>query len=82
MSLFVGNVSKKVTQKEFEDAFKSYGPCKVDLRVKDRLMQKRFAFVQFDNDRHAEEAKKDLQNKNFCGLRLNIEWSKNSGRFN
>lgn len=45
-------------------------------------MQKRFAFVQFDNDRHAEEAKKDLQNKNFCGLRLNIEWSKNSGRFN
>ena len=38
--------------------------------------------MQFDNDRHAEEAKKDLQNKNFSGLRLNIEWSKNSGRFN
>lgn len=23
-----------------------------------------------------------LQNTNFSGLRLNIEWSKNSGRFN
>lgn len=34
MSLFVGNVSKKVTQREFEDAFKNYGPCRVDLRVK------------------------------------------------
>lgn len=82
MSLFVGNVSKKVTQKQFEDAFKTYGPCKVDLRVISGLFQKRFAFVQYDNDRHAEQAKKDLQNKNFSGLRLNIEWSKNSGRFN
>lgn len=42
----------------------------------------RFAFVQYENERNAEEAKKNLQNRNFSGLRLNIEWSKNSGRFN
>lgn len=53
MSLFVGNVSKKVRDKEFEDAFKSHGPCKVDLRVIAKHIQKRFAFVQFENDRHA-----------------------------
>ncbi len=34
MSLFIGNVSKKVTAQEFEDAFKSYGNCKIDLRVR------------------------------------------------
>lgn len=33
MSLFIGNVSKKVTSQEFEDAFKSHGNCKIDLRV-------------------------------------------------
>lgn len=33
MSLFIGNVSKKVTHQEFEDAFKSFGNCKIDLRV-------------------------------------------------
>lgn len=33
MSLFIGNVSKKVTAQEFEDAFRSYGNCKIDLRV-------------------------------------------------
>lgn len=33
MSLFIGNVSKKVTQQEFEEAFKSFGNCKIDLRV-------------------------------------------------
>jgi RNA recognition motif-containing protein len=33
MSLFIGNVSKKVTAQEFEAAFRSYGNCKIDLRV-------------------------------------------------
>lgn len=33
MSIFIGNVSKKVTLQEFEDAFKAYGNCKIDLRV-------------------------------------------------
>jgi RNA recognition motif-containing protein len=33
MSLFIGNVSKKVTHQEFEDAFKGFGNCKIDLRV-------------------------------------------------
>ena len=40
MSLFIGNVSKKVTNQEFEDAFKSYGNCKIDLRVPPPLPRK------------------------------------------
>jgi len=40
MSLFIGNVSKKVTAQEFEAAFKSYGNCKIDLRVIVNLSRK------------------------------------------
>jgi hypothetical protein len=40
MSLFIGNVSKKVTAQEFEAAFKSYGNCKIDLRVLINLLRK------------------------------------------
>jgi len=40
MSLFIGNVSKKVTSQEFEDAFKGYGNCKIDLRVLTLLSRK------------------------------------------
>ena len=41
MSLFVGNVSKNVSQREFEDEFKSFGSCRVDLRVIDVLYLER-----------------------------------------
>jgi hypothetical protein len=37
--------------------------------------------VQFDNDKEAEAAKNELHNSDLCGLKLNIEWAKNSGRF-
>lgn len=58
MSLFIGNVSKHVTHRELENLFKKYGKCKIDLRVTFSSSQDRFAFVQFDNDNHAEAAKK------------------------
>lgn len=81
MSLFIGNISKRVTASQFEQAFKTHGRCKVDLRVSAQSTQKKFAFVQYENEKDAEAAKNELHNSDFCGLRLNIEWSKNSGRF-
>ncbi len=33
MSLFVGNVSKNVTEKEIDHVFREFGPCKIDFRV-------------------------------------------------
>ena len=35
----------------------------------------------FDSLNQAEAAKKELQHETFHGLELNLEWSKNSGRF-
>jgi len=74
MSLFVGNISKNVDQKTIEKAFKEFGSCKVDFR-------RRYAFISFSKDRDAEDAKDDLNGKDFGGLRLKVEWSKKSGRF-
>ena len=34
MSLFVGNISRLVEQKDIEREFKVYGDCTVDFRVK------------------------------------------------
>lgn len=62
MSLFVGNVSKHVSNRELEALFKKFGKCKIDLRVFFILCQDRYAFVQFDNTNNAEAAKKELQN--------------------
>lgn len=33
MSLFVGNISKYADKKEFENDFKNFGECKIDMRV-------------------------------------------------
>jgi RNA recognition motif-containing protein len=33
MSLFVGNISKNVKERDFEDEFKNFGPCQVTLKV-------------------------------------------------
>ena len=45
------------------------------------ILKGKFAFIQFKNDQDAEMAKKNLQGKELQGLKLNIEWSKKSGRF-
>ena len=88
MSLFIGNISRNVDPKELEKEFGYYGFCRVDLRVIYNfyliivfLTQGSFAFIEFNNERDGEDAKKELNGKNFGGLRINIEWSKRSGRF-
>ena len=41
-----------------------------------------YAFVEFVEERDAEDAKMVLNNKNLGGLSVNIEWSKRSGNYN
>jgi len=37
--------------------------------------------VEYDDEANAEKAKNELTGYNFGGLRINIEWSKRSGKF-
>lgn len=54
MSLFCGNISAAVTPGEVEGKFRAYGNCHVDLK-------RGFAFVDFQDERDAEDALKELQ---------------------
>jgi arginine/serine-rich splicing factor 7 len=75
MSLFVGNISKNVRPFEIEDNFNKYGKCNIKQKGS-------YAFIEYDDDRDAEEAKENLHDVNMGGLNIAIEWSKRSGRFN
>ncbi len=75
MSLFVGNISKNVRKSDVIDEFEKFGKCDISFKGGS------FAFIEYDNERDAEDAMEDLQAKDMGGLKLNIEWSKKSGRY-
>lgn len=82
MSLFVGNVSRSIRAEDLEEEFDKIGPCTVNFKVILLLMrQGSFAFVEFKEEKDAEDAINELNNKSLGGSRIAIEWSKKSGRF-
>jgi len=72
--LFVGNISRNARAEEVEKEFKNFGPCKLKFKGS-------YAFIEYDEERDAEDAVRAIQNKSIGGRELNIEWSKNSGRY-
>lgn len=74
MSLFVGNISRNVSPQELETQFQFFGACTVCHKGS-------YAFIQFRDEQDAQDALSALNTKNLGGLRLNIEWSRRSARF-
>lgn len=74
MSLFIGNIANAITAKELEDIFSKFGKCKINYKGA-------YAFAEYDEDKEAKAAKEQLQNKEFNGQSLNIEWSKKSNHY-
>ena len=74
MSLFIGNIANAITAKELEDIFSEYGKCKINYKGA-------YAFAEYEEDKEAKTAKEKLQNKEFHGQNLNIEWSKKSNHY-
>jgi len=74
MSLFVGNVSRHVSLQELEAEFQRFGTCTVCHKGS-------YAFIEFPDEQDAQDAITALNAKNLGGLRLNIEWSRRSTRF-
>lgn len=74
MSLFVGNVSRHVSLQELEAEFQRFGACTVCHKGS-------YAFIEFPDEQDAQDAITALNAKNLGGLRLNIEWSRRSTRF-
>ena len=40
-----------------------------------------YAFIDYNNEKDAEEAKKELNGKEICGRKINVDWSKKSDKF-
>ena len=74
VSIFVGNISRNVETSDLQDEFEKYGPCRINHRGS-------YAFVEYDEEKDAQDAMSHSQNKNLGGLDINIEWSKKSGKF-
>ena len=83
-SLFIGNISRNVKPQDLEDELNKFGKCRVNFKVRYELLdniQGSYAFVEFDDDKEAEEALDGLQDKEMGGLKITLEWSKKSGKF-
>jgi RNA recognition motif-containing protein len=74
MSIFIGNISRSVTEADLEKSFSEYGSCKINYKGS-------YAFAEFDAEKSAEDALDHLQGKNFGGRPINLEWSKKSRKY-
>jgi RNA recognition motif-containing protein len=72
--LFVGNLPYEVNEAELRDHFSAIGPLSYVYLPTDRETGKPrgFAFVEFSNDSHAQEAIRRLNNQPFKGRTLAI----------
>jgi RNA recognition motif-containing protein len=74
MSIFIGNVSRTLTETDLQKAFGEYGTCKINYKGT-------FAFAEYENEKDAEDALNGLKGKNLGGRTLNLEWSKKSKNY-
>ncbi|RCV20299.1 hypothetical protein SETIT_4G045100v2 [Setaria italica] len=73
--LYVGNLDPRVTARELEDEFRTFGVLR---SVWVARKPPGFAFIDFDDKRDAEDAIRDLDGKN--GWRVEISRNSSSGR--
>ncbi len=75
MSLFIGNIANSVILGDLEPIFEEYGPCRLKIQP-----NKSYGFVDYEQERDAEEALLNLKGKSVKGQEIRIEWSARSGK--
>jgi len=68
--VYVGGLSHRAREEDVKDLFRKFG------KPHDISLKRGFAFVQFDDDRDADDACYDLNGTKFMGERLTIERAK------
>jgi len=69
-SVWMGGLPERVRSRDIEDFFQGYG------KILDVSIKTKFAFIEFDDRRDAEDAVKDLDDKKLNGTRVKLELSK------
>ncbi|CAG9464326.1 unnamed protein product [Pedinophyceae sp. YPF-701] len=73
--LWVANLPSDIRESEVDDLFHKYGK----IRSIDCKPEKKFAFVEFVDDRDAEDAIRGRDNYEFDGSRLRVEFARERG---
>ncbi|RNA25504.1 putative splicing arginine serine-rich 6 [Brachionus plicatilis] len=77
--LFVGNLSKDITRQDIEDVFDKYGRL-IKCEVKNKDTGASFCFIEFEEERDAEEALRVENGKDMLGNSMVIQWAKGKER--
>jgi len=74
MNIFVGNLTKDVTDFEFQDLFEKYGKLRSAKLIRDMYSgdPRGFGFVEFENKSDAIKAIQELDGKEFKGQNLKV----------
>lgn len=84
--LFIGNLNKDCVQKDIEDVFEKYGKL-VKCDIKNKGIGNAFCFLEFEEEREAEDAMNGENGKDIMGNAIVVEWAKgktdrrDNGRF-
>ena len=72
-SLLIKNIDNKMTQKEFYHIFLKFGDIESGkIEYDENGISKGFGYIYYTNENDAEEAKKNLNGKEFYGKSINI----------
>jgi RNA recognition motif-containing protein len=72
MKLYIGNLSKEVTEDDLKGIFSAYGDVTSIAVIKDRFTQdsKGFGFVEFQSNTEGAKAMKELNSKEIKGKEM------------
>lgn len=74
MNIYVGNISRELTDNDIRKAFEEFGEVASVNIIKDRLtgQSKGFGFVEMPNKEQAENAIKSLDGQRMNGRAINV----------
>eukprot|EP01132_Coremiostelium_polycephalum_P006837 gene6837-8480_t len=77
--VFVGGISKTVTEEDLNEMFSTVGPVRQIRLMKDKVTgeSKGYAFVSFQDKSHCQPAVDSLNNKDLKGKPLRVKFSEN-----
>jgi len=74
MSLWIGRISQDTRSRDLEDVFGKFG------RMIRCDVKRNFAFVEYEDDRDAEDALREIDGTDILGCRVVVEWAKGRRR--
>lgn len=78
MNIYVGNISRSVTETELREAFQAFGEVQSAAIIKDKFSgeSRGFGFVEMPNKEEAEKAISSLNGKDLKGRPLTVNEAK------